>query len=250
MAEAADTILKLETLKGHALHARDGEIGKLQEIYFDDARWRARYFVVHTGGWLFGRDVLIAAAHVLGLAPTRAQLDVDLSREQIEASPPIESERPVSRHYEELFARYYELARYWEPGDGIELPPKHDEPVRIPSREEQEPDRPHLRSSDEVSGYQIHAADGRLGHVADLLLCDGAWHVRFLEVDTRNWLPGRHVLISPAWIEGVSWAEREVHVKVSREAIETAPAYDPVAGVGPDDEIALFEHYGRDVAER
>ena len=250
MAGAAETILKLETLKGHALQARDGEIGTLEEIYFDDARWIARYFVAHTGGWFFGRDVLIAPSQLRGLVPHRAQLEVELSREQVEGSPLVGTEKPVSRHYEELFARYYELEPYWTPGSGLELPRHPNGPIRIPPREECEPERPHLRSSDEVSGYHIHATDGTMGQVADLLVSDGDWRVRFLEVDTRKWWPGRHVLISPAWIERVSWADREVYVKVTREAIKSAPDYDPSREIGPDDEIQLFEHYGHDVSGR
>lgn len=244
----AGSIRKLGALRGYALHARDGEIGKLKEIYFDDERWTTRYFVVRTDGWLSGRDVLIAPRHIVGIIPTRSQLDVDLSREQVEKSPPVDTKQPVSRHYEDLFARYYELERYWKPGGALDLPAEPDEPVRIPARDEREPDRPHLRSSDEVCGYQIHATDGSLGRAADLLLGDADWRVRFLEVDTRNWWPGRHVLISPAWIERVSWADREVYVTVSRETIESAPDYDPAVGIGPDDEIKLLEHYGREVA--
>lgn len=247
----AASIHKLETLTGHALQARDGEIGKLEEIYFDDASWTTRYFVVHTGGWLAGRDVLIATSQVVGLVRKKAQLDVDLSRDQVKGSPPVDTAQPVSRQHEEFFARYYELEPYWEPCGELELPSSPEEPVRIPSRNQRESDRPHLRSSDEVRGYHIHAVDGTVGHVADFLVGDSDWRVRFLEVATRNWLPSQHVLISPAWIESIRWADREVSVKVTREAIREAPGYDPNVGIGPDDEIELFEHYGRhDPSER
>jgi hypothetical protein len=74
--------------------------------------------------------------------------------------------------------------------------------------------------------------------------------VRYLEVDTRNWWPGRKVLIAPAWIEGMSRAKREFLVKVTREAVRSAPEYDPSRPIGPDGEIQLFEHYGLSAAEK
>ena len=51
---------KLGELTGYTLQARDGDIGKLEQIYFDDHYWSVRYFIVHTGSWLLGKDVLIA----------------------------------------------------------------------------------------------------------------------------------------------------------------------------------------------
>ena len=34
------------------------------------------------------------------------------------------------------------------------------------------------------------------------------WVIRYMEVATRNWWPGKKVLVSPAWIERVAWAIR------------------------------------------
>ena len=55
---------KLEELTGYLLYARDGEIGKLKQIYFDDKHWTVRYFVVHIGSWLLGQDVLVVPSVV------------------------------------------------------------------------------------------------------------------------------------------------------------------------------------------
>ena len=51
-------------LAGLAIHATDGDIGLVEDIYFDDIHWRVRYFVVDTGHWLPGRLVLISPAAV------------------------------------------------------------------------------------------------------------------------------------------------------------------------------------------
>lgn len=42
-------------LKGLVIRATDGELGKVEELYFDDESWAIRYLTVETGGWLPGR---------------------------------------------------------------------------------------------------------------------------------------------------------------------------------------------------
>ena len=78
---------------------------------------------------------------------------------------------------------------------------------------------PHLRSTLEVNRYQIQAADGEIGHVEDFIIDDETWAIRSLIVDTRNWWPGKKVLVSPQWIERVGRSESKVFVKLTRETI-------------------------------
>jgi len=51
-----------------------------------------------------------------------------------------------------------------------------------------------------ITGYHIHATDGEIGHVEDFMVDDEIWAIRFLVVATRNWLPGKKVILSPRWI--------------------------------------------------
>jgi uncharacterized protein YrrD len=233
---------RLKELTGYVVNASDGEIGKLDQVYFDDRRWVVRYFIVRTGGWLTGRKVLILPGMICGMDEESRTLDVDLTREHVEKCPPADTELPVSRHYEQEYYRYYGWEPYWSgdpfygPGPYIPLPTDEGVP--------EEPEEPHLRSSDEVNGYAIHARDGNIGHVEDFILEEPEWSIRYLVVDTRNWLPGKHVLIAPAWIEKVDWSKQEVAVKLKRETIETAPPYDPDKIIGRDYQVALYGHYG------
>jgi hypothetical protein len=66
---------------------------------------------------------------------------------------------------------------------------------------------PHLRSTDNVSGHNIQAKDGEIGHVEDFIIDDETWAIRYLIIDTKNWWPGKKVLVSPLWIDRVSWSE-------------------------------------------
>src|SRR5512133_1628062 len=84
---------------------------------------------------------------------------------------------------------------------------------------------PHLRSTHEVSGYHIQALDGEIGHVEDFIIDDETWTIRYLVVDTRNWWPGKKVLVSPHWIENVSWSESKIYVDLPLEVIKQSPEY-------------------------
>ena len=111
---------------------------------------------------------------------------------------------------------------------------------------EQESD-PHLRSVKEITGYNIQAIDGSIGHVDEFIADERDWTIRYIVVDTRNWLPGRKVLIAPWMINDLTWAGQNVHVELSCEQIENSPPYDPQAPVNREYEEVFYDYYGRPV---
>jgi hypothetical protein len=104
---------------------------------------------------------------------------------------------------------------------------------------------PNLRSVRDVTGYYIQAIDGDIGHVEDFIVDDREWAIRYMVVDTRNWWPGKKVVVSPDWIRQVSWRESQVHVDLTRDALQSAPEYDPDLPLARDYESRLFQHHGR-----
>lgn len=233
---------RVTELESYRLRAVDGDIGTIEDFYFDDHAWTARYFVVNTGGWLGGRKVLISPVAITAVNEQDRVLELGHTKEQIEKSPPIEADKPVSRQYEEQFHHYYKWSFYWEvmktlaPGE-----PPADPAVSL---EESERGDPYLRSAREVAGYRIGAIDDEMGHVEDFIVEDENWDVRYMEIEAGNWLRGKKILIAPTWIEKVKWAERIVRVSLPRAAIESAPAYDPSKLISREYEVKLFEHYG------
>jgi sporulation protein YlmC with PRC-barrel domain len=240
-------------LEGMTIHARDGDIGKVQELYFDDEKWVVRHLVVRAGGWLFGRRVLISPLSVEKLDWESREVRTWLSREQVKNSPDINTDEPVSRQQERRLHLYYGMPVYWGGtalwGNGmfpaaLALKDRLSEEQREAVEGAVEGDS-HLRSSREVNGYYIHAEDGDLGHVEDFLLEEETWALRYLVVDTRNWLPGRKVLVYPAWIEEVNWYDRSVRVGLQRGQIESSPGFRDPKDVTREYEAMLFDHYGR-----
>lgn len=232
---------KLHNITGYDVQALDGKIGSLKQVYFDDQYWVVRYSVVHTGAWLTGRDVLIVPSVISTVDEKNRCLKVKLMREQIQNCPPIDTSLPISRDYEQEYLRYYGLKPYWYDKPLLSSTPKPS----LPTAEAEKPESTHLRTSEEVVGYHIHALDGEIGHVEDLILEEPDWTVRYLEINVGIWLFGKKVLIAPAWIQGVDWTRKAVTVDLTREAIESAPAYDPSEVISRDYQVALYGHYGK-----
>ena len=72
-------------------------------------------------------------------------------------------------------------------------------------------------------GCGIEARDGAIGKVADLVVDDETWEITDVLVDSRHWLPGRLLLISPQVIERIDWAQKTLHLRLAREDILQAP---------------------------
>ena len=82
-----------------------------------------------------------------------------------------------------------------------------------------------LHKTSKMRGFHILAADGEVGHVDDFLV-DENWTVRYVVVDTSNWIGGKSVLISPAALEKVDSPDRQIRVKLTRDEIEHSPSVD------------------------
>jgi hypothetical protein len=104
----------------------------------------------------------------------------------------------------------------------------------------------HLRSTCDVRGYHIQATDGEIGHADNFIVDDATWTIRYLIIDTRNWLPGKKVLISPLWIDRVSWHDSKIFANLSREAIIQSPEYTDWSVLTREFEIDLYQHYKRE----
>jgi hypothetical protein len=113
------------------------------------------------------------------------------------------------------------------------------------SRAETESADSHLRSTKEVTGYHIEATDGEIGHVENFIVDHDIWAIQYLEVNTRNWWPGKKVLMSPHWIERVSWTDSKVYVDLSRDTIKNGPQYIDSMPVTREYEHRLYDHYKR-----
>jgi hypothetical protein len=255
----------MRDLEGYAIRAIDGTIGHVTDFYFDDERWVVRYLVVDTGSWLSSRKVLISPIAIGYPNCLERILPVSLTKEQVENSPEIDTEKPVSRQHEILHLGYYGYPYYWQ-GAGLwgEAPypnmmmPGYAGFVATPHAVQSEAQKasaqaeasrhqdedPHLRSCKALMSYHVQATDGGIGHVQSLLVEEETWAIRYLVVNTSNWWLGHKVLVAPRRIHGLRWYDPMVCIDLTRQAVKDAP---PIASAEQLDrirEIGIYDDRG------
>jgi hypothetical protein len=193
-------------LRKSRIHALDGDIGHVSDIYFDDSSWNVRYFVVDTRNWLPGRKVLIAPHAVDWSQSQRGKVALNLTKDQIRHAPGIDEDRPVSLQHQAELASYYAWPLPYEGmapiTAGLPATPLPEPAVRQPPPEEK--GDPHLRSLSEVLGYRVAAGEHEVGSVADLQLDE---QLRVAAVILRD-----RTAVTPAAITEIDWATQTVRV--------------------------------------
>jgi len=253
-------------LENYAIRATDGDVGHVKDLYFDDEAWVVRYFVVDTGRWLSSKRVLISPISVDRPNWIDRVIPVAITKDQVKHSPDIDTDKPVSRQYEIGYLRYYGYPHYWEGvgywGDGFAptmglsaygglvpdsgvTPATYDRPDEDGEDPWREPGDPHLRSSNAVTSYRIQATDGDIGHVQDLIVDEDTWAIRYIVVNTSNWWLDNLVVIAPEWIDDVSWSGATISVDLTRQQVQDAPPYDPLAELDRTRESEIYGYYGR-----
>lgn len=208
-----------------------------------------RYIVVNTGGWFTERKVLISPLSVERIDWTGRSSDTPLTRREVEDSPKIDTEQAVLRAHEAAYNDHYRFPAYW---DGPKMWGSAESPKEAKisgtrattAGASARASESHLRGTKQVARYRIAARDGEIGHVDDFIFDDESWAIRYLVVDTRNWWPGKKVLLAPRWIGRVGWRERNVLVDLPRRKTKNSPEYDDTAPIEREYEERLHEYYG------
>ena len=262
----------VSSLKGFDIQAKDGSLGTVSDFLFDDSTWKVRWLVVDTGTWLTGRKVLVHPSAIEYADYGSRELTVALTKAQVEDSPDIAQDRPVSQQMQSDLYGYYGWDPLWGGGmygggmygggtyggglygggmGGIASPLSARAyfgagAVREAERGEASHDDgdPHLRSIAEVTGYHVHATDGSIGHVENFLVDSESWGIRYLIVNTSNWWVGQHVLMSPHAVKDVDWSDRHIRLDATRDKVKSSPSWNPANVVDGDFEKRLHGHYG------
>ena len=227
----------LKEIIGYKINASDGDIGKVSDFLFDDETWTIRYLVADTGNWLFDRLVLISPTAIGKPEWKSEELNVNLNKQQVQDSPKIDQDMPVSRQHELELAKYYGWPDYWT-GFGMGAGPAATVPLQkvVPPKEvipelddEKENVDSHLRSTEEVINYSIITENGEYGHIKDLIVDDESWLLKNFVLSTRKILPGgRNILCDINSINQIDFTRSLVEVGLSKEKIKGNPEFDPV----------------------
>jgi sporulation protein YlmC with PRC-barrel domain len=194
-------LLSAKRLQGERVRARDGDAGRIDDVYFDDDDWSVRHLVVRDDLRIPEREHLIPPQAVLGPAPGE-RLTLALDRSDIDRCPGADTDPPISYQFDAGRVAFY--------GDSTFL-----------TWGTRAAGNPHLRAASIVIGYGVRAQDGLLGHVADLLIESEGWGVKALVVAPR-WLAGKPILVDAKSVQAILWAERCIHLDLTKEQLRSA----------------------------
>jgi uncharacterized protein YrrD len=224
----------LHDIIGMRIHATDGILGHVRDVYFENGQWLIRYFEIDTSHWLLDRHVLLAPTAVQSLDWEHGRVHVALTREQVRNSPDIDSHKPVSRQHQAQLHEYFQWP--FQSSDGVwrgeELAAElhklmietrgQEVPVPLP---EQTKDDPHLWSARALSHYGLQGTDGDLGRVDDFLVYPDAWTIRHIVIATGSPLQARACLVPVDRITRISWDAKRIRVAMGRKTIGGLPRF-------------------------
>lgn len=212
-------------LKSYNIEATDGEMGKVQDLYFDDHKWAIRYAIVDTRKWLPGRKVLLSPESFKEMDNENSTLHAGYDKETIRNSPSVPESKAFTRDTENTLIGYYGWSRYWM---GNMLWGQEDRPLATlnvqpqprPVNEEDivrnEERQSELRSEEELIGCRVHADDGKLGQVNDIVFDTEYWKLRYIVIqNNENFTEDEYIVVPTDDIESLDWLEEDVYVKGS-----------------------------------
>ncbi len=232
-------------MRGFGITGAHDRLGSLSDLYVDSQRWQTRYLVLEAGSLLASNKLLLSSDQVSGADVEKRALQTSLGRADLESAPSAGSVQTVDDLNQPAWSIAYGHSLMQVDLSGSVLPYSMIEPMALEGAADDTnaTGRRHLRSANELRGYELQGADDRIGIVTDLILNPAGWSVAWLAVDTGNWLPGRLVVVSPNWVRAVSWEERSLSVELTTRQIEGSPPLANLEGLELSAEEALHAYY-------
>ena len=210
-------MMSVKQLQGYTIRGTDDEIGKIHDVYFDDVSWKVLFVLADTRPWLLGRLVLVAPDMLGDLDAENRVFPASLTKAQVENGPSVEEHKPVSRQHA------VDVAKYWDRPFSVPGDPRFDLGLEPGPPSDATHDDPHLRAAADMRGHHVETPDGRCGHVEDWIVDLDSWTIRDVVIDTTDWWPGGSVRIPCAEITSMSWDDKSVQVRLTKEAIQRHP---------------------------
>jgi hypothetical protein len=255
---------RTKELLGYTVQAQREPIGHVDDLLFDADTWVIRYLVVNAEAWLPDRRIIISPTAALLPDAKDRHLPVNLTKEQIENSPPITTQQPISRKQEVALVEYFEWPTYWNDVTPIDAdragidPATYLDAMRQAQMDqeveegvlqtkiiEEQLGDPQLHSINKLLNFTLRSQDHQPVYIEDFLVDDERWLIRYLVADIRDLVPMKMVLVPIQWVKRVDWANLEILTDLTREVFEGCPAYDAASPVTKDNEVRVYDYYAQ-----
>jgi len=216
----------------------DGDLGKVEHVYFDILTWCVRYLIVDTAAWGYGEKIWVPTCCVRQIDFASNVIKLNHAQQNMLSSSSIDTQTPISHLQEVAIFAHYGYKPYWQQErfrgapkrtGGRFGPPVADEPdanVRIASKTDLPNATVELMNTKHVGGFAIEASDGPIGHIRDFVFDDETWLIRYLTVDTRDWWQREsEVLLATESFNRIDSTAQTISTTLSRGAIKRSPTY-------------------------
>jgi hypothetical protein len=221
-------ILGVSDLNAYKLNARDGELGRLHDLSFDEVTWQVRHLVIEgrsgQPGWILMHPLAVRRWDIQSRS-----IDLTVTRLQVERRPPVDVDQPLSQRQAERYYRHFGWPAYW-PAHG--RGPAESQPPFRPagsgssrtSTGDQPADHdPHLHGARRLLDFEVLARDGHAGRVDDILVDAATWMVRQLAIDARTRWLGKQALVSAEWITEIDWIQGRLQLDLDLDRLGRSP---------------------------
>lgn len=216
------------TLTNLNIHATDGEIGKLKDLYFND-NWELQFIIVDTRKWLPGKKALLPFYVQEEINLEEEYIKVDRDKETIRQSPKAPEDNELISSYQGAVLDYFGWNSYKEnavldsdhgpvtTGDGklqnTNVPPEPDLAAPDISTD-------NLRSMEEFMSFKVHAKDGKIGIVDNIILTEDG-KIQYLVVNSNeSYVENSLYLYRTDQVTSVDWFEEDLYLDDSVQGLE------------------------------
>ena len=236
----------------------DGELGHIKDFYFDEDWFFLRYLIVDTSLFLMRHLVLVSPISFDYIDPDKEEIHLNLSKQELENSPPFGQQETVSMLYERAYHQHFAWPYYgkyhlspWSIGPyGVPWPyyesGNNSEGSDIFKESEslkEDAKKTRLRSARELRGYSLYSTElsnssnmnsnsnkvslsgKKFGHIQGFIIDTIKYSVEYFVVDTINYWPSKLVTLMPELIKDISWFKKEVSFRLPKDIIVNSPSY-------------------------
>ncbi|MBN2339898.1 MAG: hypothetical protein JXX29_23385 [Deltaproteobacteria bacterium] len=236
-----------DELQGKQIVAADGIAGVISDILIDDRFWGTNYFVVETRPLPPGQSVLIAAEAMLPYSPHNKYLSVRHSIDHIQNAPPLKERQPISKHYEQKLQTHFQWMIPPFLFASTPLASQHgaivDKEIIADIAARYEP-YGHLRSVQEMIGYNIESEFERVGKVWNLAFYLENWATALFVIDIgESNRVSKKIPMSPAWIQNISWPDKKIQIDLPQDVFLSSPLFKHEQLNERFMDKKMYEHY-------
>jgi len=227
-------------MNGYTVRASDGNIGRVRELYFDDAKGFIKYIVVDINRLRPGRKVLLPSSVLDQVKWERREIWIAATTGEVRNSPNIATDKPVAlqRIAEKKGRRNWAM---YLAGEAVTAVPEIlDAPGFTAVNKNGKPFDPHLRTTRIVTGLTLRASDGAAGHIVDFIVDDESWAIRYLVVELGD---RRQVLLFPGLVKEIRIDEDAVTIDLPARMVADCPTLDPSTLLTRRYEESVAGHY-------